>query len=403
VQSAPSTGHAVPLVGSLDGHAMTGASVPIGTSLDGASFDDVSFVAIVSFVVASLPLLPSMGTTLPPQAMTREDATKTRAKDGVRMPPMIRDARKFREALAATNAIRIVPLASRRPADTLAPMIPPPRDDAPTPAATPPPRPTLNPPRLPSIPPPPEGVLPHPGFQLKYTFAVAGIALLLMLALGVAIERVTDTAVRAAEAAVDQSARAMEASQNSSRVVRMSEIERAADNPDLVHALERELTVLDQQAAQNAAQIRAQRAEVAQLRKRTLVTLSVLGGALVLFLAVVGIVATRRIVTPMMRLRRLLRKVTRGKLDIREKIQGDVELRELFDAFGEMVDSLKRAQAREIADLTVAIREAETTGTSVEVIQRLRDLKSSMEIALQPPDATVRVSLAAVKAAAEKL
>lgn len=281
-------------------------------------------------------------------------------------------------------------------------MIPPPRNDAPTPSVLPP-RPTLGPARLPSIPPPPEGVLPHPGFQLKYTFAVAGVALLLMLALGVAIERVTDTAARAAETAVDQSARAMEASQNSSRVVRLSEIERAADNPDLVHALERELTVLDRQAVENAAQIRAQRAEVAQLRKRTLVTLSVLGGALVMFLAVVGILATRRIVTPMMRLRRLLRKVTRGKLDIHEKIQGDVELRELFDAFGEMVESLKRAQAREIGDLTIAIKEAEAAGTPIEVIQRLRDLRSSMEVALQPPDATIKASAAQVRAAAEKL
>lgn len=256
---------------------------------------------------------------------------------------------------------------------------------------------------MPSIPPPPEGYLPHPGFQLKYTAAVTGVALVLMVALGVAIERITDTAARAAESAVEQAARAMEASQNSSRVVRLSEIERAADNPELTRALERELTVLDQQAARNAVQIRAQRNEVSRVRTRAIVTLSVLGGALVLFLAIVGILATRRIVMPMMRLRRLLRKVTRGKLDIRDKIQGDVELRELFDAFGEMVESLKRSQAREIGDLTVAIREAEATSTPIEVIQRLRDLKSSMEISLQPPDATIKASAAAVRAAAARL
>ena len=254
-----------------------------------------------------------------------------------------------------------------------------------------------------SIPPPPGAYLPRPGFQLKYTAVMVGVALVLMLGLGVAIERITGVAARAADSAVEQAARAMEASQNSSRVVRLGEIERAADNPELVHALERELTLIDQEASHNADRIRAERAQVSRVRSETLLALTAVALLLLVALGALGILATRQIVAPMIRLKRLLRKVTRGKLDIHERLNASDELSELFNVFMEMVDSLKRAQAREIGDLTVAIREAEASGASIEVLQRLRDLKDSMEVALQPPDATIRISAAAVRAMTDKI
>lgn len=254
-----------------------------------------------------------------------------------------------------------------------------------------------------SVAPHPDAYLPRPAFQLKYTAVLVGISLLLMLGLGVAIERITDVAARAADSAVDQAARAMESSQNSSRVVRLSEIERAADDPELVRALERELTLIDQEAAHNTERIRAERQHVAQVRSRTLIALSTAAVLLALALAAVGILATRQIVAPMIRLKRLLRKVARGKLDIRERLHATDELSELFNVFMEMVDSLKRTQAREIGDLTVAIKEAESAGTAIEVIQRLRDLRDSMEVTLQPPDVTIRISAAQVRAMTDKI
>jgi nitrogen fixation/metabolism regulation signal transduction histidine kinase len=186
-------------------------------------------------------------------------------------------------------------------------------------------------------------------------------------------------------------------------VVRLGEIERAAENPELVHALERELTLIDQEASHNADRIRAERAQVSRVRSETLLALTAVALLLVVALGALGILATRQIVAPMIRLKRLLRKVTRGKLDIHERLHASDELSELFNVFMEMVDSLKRAQAREIGDLTVAIREAEASGASIEVLQRLRDLKDSMEVALQPPDATIRISAAAVRAMTDKI
>jgi hypothetical protein len=90
-QIAPSTGHIVPLVGSLDGHAafVAGTSLTV-TSLAGASLTDESFA------IASPPPPLSIGTTLPPHAARRDEPNRIAAKKEERMALMILHSNRSR-------------------------------------------------------------------------------------------------------------------------------------------------------------------------------------------------------------------------------------------------------------------------------------------------------------------
>jgi HAMP domain-containing protein len=228
-----------------------------------------------------------------------------------------------------------------------------------------------------------------PSFQLKYTGALVAVAVVLMAVLGVAVERITHSAAEAGNRAVAQAERALGESQTSSRIVRMSEMERAAGDPERIGTIERELSAIDQQAQQNAERVRGEREHIGRTQRLTLFALLGVVLLMVLALAVAGILITRRVVAPMLRMKRLLRKVSAGRLDIQERLKQGDELAELFGVFTEMVEALKNAQSSEIEKLSEAIQAAQSEGMSASLLGKLRELRSDMQVALEPPEATL--------------
>jgi nitrogen fixation/metabolism regulation signal transduction histidine kinase len=114
------------------------------------------------------------------------------------------------------------------------------------------------------------------------------------------------------------------------------------------------------------------------------VALSIFGGVLLLALAlaVTGIVVTHRLVGPAYRLKMLLREVRDGRLVVRGRLRKGDELQDIFEAFQEMILSLRAAQEQEIALLDAAIDRAKQAGVPLEAITDMESIRDRMRAAL---------------------
>jgi len=110
--------------------------------------------------------------------------------------------------------------------------------------------------------------------------------------------------------------------------------------------------------------------------------LGILGGILLLTLALgaTGIVITHKLVGPAYRMRRLLATVASGHLKVEGALRKGDELQDVFNAFNDMVSTLRSRQADEVAQLDAALAKAKTHGISdgdLEPFQSLRDRMQS--------------------------
>jgi len=97
---------------------------------------------------------------------------------------------------------------------------------------------------------------------------------------------------------------------------------------------------------------------------------SIIGGIVILALALgfTGIIVTHKLVGPAYKMRRLLREVAEGKLKVAGGLRKGDELQELFEAFADMVQSLRDAQAKEVAALDAALTAAREHGIEDEAL-----------------------------------
>lgn len=232
-----------------------------------------------------------------------------------------------------------------------------------------------------------------PRFQLKYAVMLVAVVAVLLLVLGAGIMLATDRSrdqatqgVAMAEQAETQAEEAFRESQASARILRMHQITQSAHDPAVVASLEQELNQVDTRLDANLARVHARREEIRRQhdyiqRLRQWVLLALIGSGLlicvVLFAA--AIVITHRIVGPVYRLKRLLHQVGGGSYIIRGRPRQGDELIDLFDAFMEMVDSLKTAQASEIAELDQALKTAEAKGISGDAMEPFKVLRARMQ------------------------
>jgi nitrogen fixation/metabolism regulation signal transduction histidine kinase len=75
----------------------------------------------------------------------------------------------------------------------------------------------------------------------------------------------------------------------------------------------------------------------------------------VIGIGLAGIVVTHRVAGPVYRMKKLLGYVGEGHLLLREKLRRSDELQHFYDAFEAMVESLRRRQEVEIAELDRAL------------------------------------------------
>jgi methyl-accepting chemotaxis protein len=181
-----------------------------------------------------------------------------------------------------------------------------------------------------------------PSFQLKYTAMVVGVTVIVASVLGIL---------------------AYKYSQGQTEMLSMNRM--AAQGSSITEEFVRDLERYSEQADRRVA-------------------LSIAGAVLLLALALAatGIVVTHRLVGPAYRLKMLLREVRDGRLVIRGRLRKGDELQDIFEAFQEMILSLRAAQEQEIALLEAAIERAKTAGVPREAIADVESVRDRMRASL---------------------
>ncbi len=225
-------------------------------------------------------------------------------------------------------------------------------------------------------------------FQLKWTGYLVFVVVALIVLLGTVIAQVAGRASDTAQLAVHEAERAYEESRTNNSLVRQSVA--LVDNPALSQVMNDSLADVDAKSEKDLAAVRARQDDIARDRLHLQLVLGLGGGALVLLLAIMGIVITHRVVGPVHKMKRLLRRVSTGRLVIHERLRKGDELEDLFETFLQMTFSLRAMQSAHIATLEATLRRAEMTGASTEVLDGLRALRAQMTLGREKRRASVR-------------
>ncbi len=228
----------------------------------------------------------------------------------------------------------------------------------------------------------------NPRFQLKWTGYLVVVVFLVMAVLGTVIARVAGRASDTASVAVKQAEKAYEESRVNNILTRQTV--QGSDNAALKAVMDESLSEVDAQSEKNLADVRTKQSEIASDRRNLQLLLGGSGLALLVLLAVMGVVITHRIVGPVHKMKRLLRRVSTGRLNIEDRLRKGDELEDLFDTFLQMTYSLRAMQAARLATLDGALRRAEASATPPEVIEGMRALRAQLVLGLEPRRPSMR-------------
>ncbi|MEM6960518.1 MAG: hypothetical protein AAF550_02095 [Myxococcota bacterium] len=103
---------------------------------------------------------------------------------------------------------------------------------------------------------------------------------------------------------------------------------------------------------------------------------------LCLLLGIMGILVTHRVVGPAYKIERLINEVIEGKLTVRGHLRRGDELQSLFEAFSNMVVSLRERQQDEVDALTEAIQTVRDKGMADEDLERIIEVRDRMRATL---------------------
>jgi methyl-accepting chemotaxis protein len=234
-------------------------------------------------------------------------------------------------------------------------------------------------------------------FQLKYTGYLVGIAFVLSASLGCILfgtsAQVIEESHRGAsqgQQIVDLGADVVSESRKVSEVVKMS-IDRDPvykENPELLESFNSDAAKQDAKLDEQIAQLKAQRSslvgQAARLRQFHRTLLLSVGGILtllVLGIGAAGIFVTHKVAGPIFKMKRHLREVSQGKLDVPWGLRKGDELVDFFEAFREMVVSLRNRRDADIEHLDKALTLLEE-GDPSKAKDELSALKSELQKSL---------------------
>lgn len=236
-----------------------------------------------------------------------------------------------------------------------------------------------------------------PHFQLKYTAYLVVIAVLLGGSLGLVLWRTSEAVVAQSQKNVVQGQHVVELgrevvgeSRKVSEVVKMNIVKDPVyqDNPALLEAFTTDAKKQDErlrdQEAQLVAQAQSLKHETASLQEFQSRMMLTLCGVLVLLVGgifVAGIVVTHKVAGPIFKMKRMIKDVGAGHLRIPGKLRKGDELVHFFEAFDQMVRSLRARQESEIEMLDRAISELEGKADA-SALKPLHELKREMQDAL---------------------
>jgi len=205
-------------------------------------------------------------------------------------------------------------------------------------------------------------------FQLKYSGFLVAVALVISGVLGSVIW-VTTTAM------VSESQKLIEESKKVSEVSRMNIKDLASDSPELLAEFNKEADEHDQMIADQQGRM---------IHRQAVLIESVVGGLtlMVVLIGLLGIYITHKIAGPVFKMKRLLAKVGQGNLRVDARLRKGDELRDFFEAFTQMVASLRALEKKQLDDVDRAL-DAIERGAKDEAKTSLGKVRDAMRTALE--------------------
>jgi hypothetical protein len=205
-------------------------------------------------------------------------------------------------------------------------------------------------------------------FQLKYAGFLMGVAISISAVMGGVLYGTTQAVLSESTALVSESRKVSEVS-------RMNVKDLAGDSPELMTEFNREADAHDKLIAnQQASLIHHQRSMI----------LTLVGG-LALFVVLIGLLGiyfTHKVAGPVHKMKRLLKQVGTGDLHVDAKLRRGDELQDFFDAFTDMVASLRAFEAAQLKEIELAVA-ALDRGSSQEAALPLKHVRDTMKQGLR--------------------
>jgi len=230
------------------------------------------------------------------------------------------------------------------------------------------------------------------GYQLKYAGYLAGVAAVLSIGLGTLLWRTSQTlvaetheAVRQGEQVVKLGREVATESRKVTAVVQMTMEKTYADDPELLEVFKKDSAKQDEPLKERQKALEAQTAaleqrsaQVAKQQRTMLTTLVIVLALLVLCIGLAGIVVTHRVAGPIYKMTRQIKDVTEGDWTVPASLRKGDELVGFFEAFRELVQSLRDRRTKELAEFDSAIEKLEPTSAPRELgpLRKLRDRMS---------------------------
>jgi len=187
------------------------------------------------------------------------------------------------------------------------------------------------------------------------------------------------------EAAVELGKEVLKESQKVSDVVRMNIVRDPVynDNPALKQAFDADVDEREKRLTEQQAALESYAARLAEGRRLVAWVLSAAMVLLVVGLWLGAIVLTHRVAGPVYKMRRQLRELEAGNFQVPSSLRKGDELKEFFDAFNDMVKSLRARQRAEIEEIDEVL-EAMVGTASGDHRTSLKAVRDRMAATLEP-------------------
>jgi len=212
-------------------------------------------------------------------------------------------------------------------------------------------------------------------FQLKYSGFLVAVALVISGVLGAVVWSTTTAMVGESQKVVEESTKVFEESKKVSEVSRMNIKDLASDSPELLAEFNKEADEHDQMIADQQGRM---------IHRQAVLIESVVGGLtlMVVLIGLLGIYITHKIAGPVFKMKRLLAKVGQGNLRVDARLRKGDELRDFFEAFTQMVASLRALEKKQLDDVDRAL-DAIERGAKDEAKTSLGKVRDAMRTALE--------------------
>jgi hypothetical protein len=205
-------------------------------------------------------------------------------------------------------------------------------------------------------------------FQLKYAGFLVLVAVVISGVMGGVLYQTTRAVVTESAALVDESRKVSEVS-------RMNIKDLASDSPELMGEFNREADTHDRLLADQQASL---------IRHQQYMLVSLVGGLalMVTLIGLLGIYFTHKVAGPVYKMKRLLAQVGTGDLHVDARLRKGDELQDFFEAFTDMVASLRAFEAEQLGQIETSLRATEQ-GQAREAEVALRRVRDAMRTGLR--------------------